>query len=117
VALYTATSPEPRAWDFLFSKPHVTGLVRMQLMNDKWKAGLWADSYASGYGEEDADLYISSQILVYENGNVWLDSQGRLKELGMGLLIRWSEIRYLEFTEWIDNNNEITVNDDRSGDG
>ena len=52
VALYAGKDPELRAWDRFFSSEPV-GVVRLQLTNDEWKAGLFdEDSFASSYGEE-----------------------------------------------------------------
>lgn len=92
-------SPEPRAWDRLFSK-HRTGYITLKLKDSgEWKAGLWyAPSYASAYGE-DQDLYIAEQIAVDEAGSVQSDDDGRPVYLGTGLLIRWSEVDYVEFVD------------------
>lgn len=98
IGLYTAGTPEPRAWDWLFSKPNLSGVVRLQLTTGEWKVGLWANSYASSYGE-DGDLYMAEQYALTEAGGLDLDDQGEMRPLGVGLLIRWSEIRYLEFSE------------------
>lgn len=93
------TDPEPRAWDRLFSK-HRTGYITLRLKRTgEWKAGLWyAPSYASAYGE-DQDLYIAEQIAVDEVGSVQSDDDGRPNCLGTGLLIRWSEVDYVEFVD------------------
>jgi hypothetical protein len=90
--------PELRAWDFLFSKRQV-GVVRLRLTNDEWKAGLWANSFASSYGEE-GDLYLAEQYFVDKEGVIRQDANGDYVSGGAGLLIRWSEVRYLEFSEW-----------------
>lgn len=98
VSLYTASAPEPRAWDWLFSKPGVTGTVRLQLTTGEWKVGYWGDSYASSYGE-DGDLYMAVQYVTDGDGGLALDDTGAPQPVGAGLLIRWSEVRYLEFSE------------------
>jgi hypothetical protein len=98
VGLYTAATPEPRAWDWLFARPGLAGIVRMQLTTGEWKIGYWGDSFASSYGE-DGDLYMGIQYLVDEEGEPVPDAAGAMQETGAGLLIRWSEIRYLEFIE------------------
>ncbi|GJO37370.1 hypothetical protein NJB1604_02030 [Mycobacterium marinum] len=111
VGLYTASAPEPRAWDWLFSK-NPTGVVRIQLINGEWKAGLWGDSYASGYGEA-GDMYISEQFALDDDGDLDLDDAGEMKSVGAGLLIRWSEVRYLEFSELpAEANDDIERSDD-----
>lgn len=98
VGLYTAATPEPRAWDWLFAQPELTGVVRMQLMNDEWRVGYWGNSFASSYGE-DGDLYMAIQYVVDEDGEPVIDDSGAMQETGAGILIRWSEVRYLEFVK------------------
>lgn len=82
-------------------------------MNDEWKAGLWADSFASGYGE-DGDLYIAETYLIENDGQLQLQEDGRPVPGGVGLLIRWSEVRYLEFSPWL---TEETDNGEDGDDG
>jgi hypothetical protein len=99
VGLYAASAPEPRAWDWFFSKPGLKGTVRLQLTTGEWKVGYWGDSYASSY-VEDGDLYMAVQYaLDDEDGALVLDDSGDMQPLGTGLLIRWSEVRYLEFRD------------------
>jgi Family of unknown function (DUF6338) len=114
----TDGATELRAWDWFFSKrisknpkKRLTGIIRMRLMNDEWKAGLWADSYASSYGEE-GDLYLTYQYLVSTDGVLVEDANGDYIDGGAGLLIRWSEIRYIEFSPWIDKDDK-----EENGDG
>lgn len=103
LSLFVGKNPEPRAWDFLFSKPDLGGYIRLKLTGDKgWKAGLWVDSYASGFGV-DPDLYIAEEIAISDGGEVVFteDDGQRLPELlERGLLIRWSEIEYLDFMKF-----------------
>jgi hypothetical protein len=107
-AIYAGRSPEPRAWDRFFGRrPY--GIVRLQLTNDEWKAGLWSDrSFASQYGE-DGDLFLADEYVVDENGVIRVEgdsTDGDYQEAGVGVLIRWSEVRYLEFAEWPADNIE-----------
>jgi hypothetical protein len=99
-ALYAGRYPELRAWDWFFSKAP-SGVIRMQLQNDKWKVGVFDDrSFASSYGE-DGDLYFSDQYIVDEDDGVFVpDATGKPQTAGAALLIRWSEIRYLDFAKW-----------------
>jgi hypothetical protein len=102
LSLFVGKSPEPRAWDWFFSTPGLGGYVRLKLANGGgWKAGIWVDSYASGFGV-DPDLYIAEEIAIDDDGEVILDdSEAREPELlGRGLLIRWSEIQYLDFMQF-----------------
>ena len=100
LSLFVGKSPEPRAWDWLFSKPDLGGYVRLKLTSDKgWKAGVWVDSYASGYGV-DPDLYIAEEVAINDIGEILIADDNGEREpelLGRGLLIRWSEIQYLDF--------------------
>jgi hypothetical protein len=99
VGLYTAATPEPRAWDWLFARPDLTGIVRMQLANGEWKIGYWGESFASSYGE-DGDLFMAIQYVVDDEGVPVSNASGdAMLETGAGLLIRWSEVRYLEFID------------------
>lgn len=106
----SGTDPEPRAWDRLFSK-HRTGYITLKLKDcDEWKAGLWyAPSYASAYGE-DQDLYIAEQIAVDDSGSVQSDDDGNPIYLGVGLLIRWSEVDYVEFVDIGDVSDRSSAN-------
>lgn len=98
ISLYTATSPEPRAWDRVFSMPEAIGLIRLQLADGTWKAGPFdGDSYASNM-QGDQDLYLADQVELTEDGHFVVDSDQRPRLLGVGLLIRWSEVRYAEIS-------------------
>lgn len=99
LAFVSGTDPEPRAWDRLFSKNR-TGYVTLRLKDsDEWKAGLWyRPAYASAYGE-DQELYIAEQIAVSADGAVSYDDNGDPIYFGAGLLIRWSEVEYIEFVD------------------
>ncbi len=99
LAFISGTDPEPRAWDRLFSKNR-TEYITLKLKDSaEWKAGIWyRPAYASAYGE-DQELYIAEQIAVSAEGAVSYDDNGDPIYLGVGLLIRWSEIEYIEFVE------------------
>lgn len=101
--------PEPRAWDYLWQRP-TGGVVRARLKSGTWLAGVYGrtddggneiQSYASGYPEEQ-DLYLSRQLTVNPaSGEFELDSHDAplTVEGSGGLLLRWSEIEYLEYIE------------------
>jgi hypothetical protein len=96
VGLYTVGAREPTAWDWVFGKKDRQGWIRLRLTDGSWKAGRWADAYASGYGEEP-DLYLSNQAILGSDGGFVMDGDtGQPKLMGSGLLIKWSEVRYLE---------------------
>jgi glucan phosphoethanolaminetransferase (alkaline phosphatase superfamily) len=98
VALYSGRYPQLRAWDWFFSKKPA-GVMRLQLMNGEWKAGLFnKKSFASSYGEE-GDIYLAEQYIVRADGVPVLED-GRYKRGKAGLLIRWSEVRYFDFAPW-----------------
>lgn len=98
--LWAGKNPELRAWDRFFSTERV-GVMRLKLNNGEWKIGLFAgDSFASSYGEE-GDLWLTEQYWVDSTtGRPLLDSQGDYVPTENGLLIRWPEIAYAEFTPW-----------------
>jgi hypothetical protein len=97
--LSQAAQTSPARGDRLFTKDR-TGYIILRLKDsDEWKAGIWYEpSYASAYGE-DQDLYIAEQIAVKEDGSVEVDPHGEPRYLGVGLLISWSELDYVEFVE------------------
>jgi hypothetical protein len=98
VGLWTGRNPELRAWDRFFSNEPV-GIMRLKLATGEWKVGVFdEDSFASSYGEE-GDIYLAEQYVVGDNGSP-LIKDGHYVSGEAGLLIRWPEIRYLEFTPW-----------------
>ncbi|WP_142301088.1 DUF6338 family protein [Mycobacterium lehmannii] len=110
VGWFTDQAPEPRAWDMAFSRPELTGWVRLKLKDGTWRAGPWNrapgtpyPSYASGYPEPQ-ELYLSDQAAISDGGRFETDEAGEPELTGWSLLIRWDEITYLELLE------------DRSGD-
>lgn len=99
VTVYTAASLEPRAWDAVFSRPGTNGWIRMQLTDGSWRAGPWSHAYAAGY-PYDQDLYIPNQCRLNADGEFEMEPDGATPQLtGWGLLIRWSEIRFLEILD------------------
>jgi hypothetical protein len=75
--------------------------MRLQLTDGDWKLGLFDDrSYASSYGE-DGDIYIAEQYFIRPDGFPLLDKTGEYRATGDGLLIRWLEVKYVDFTPWL----------------
>lgn len=106
IRLLTGSSPEPRAWDYLW-RHNRPGVVRVRLKSGSWLAGVYGTtstglrSYASGFPEA-GDLFLSEQLVVDAvSGAFELDDDQRpLRPDGApGLLLRWDEIEYLEFEE------------------
>lgn len=97
VNLYTDAAPAPRAWDYLFSNRERKGWVVAHLHDGSRIGGMWGNSYAAGY-PEDADLYME-QVELAPDGTFVPGSDGRPKSLEKALLIRWDEIKYLDFYE------------------
>ena len=93
-------APAPRAWDHLFgSSP--SALIRMQLHNGAWIGGLFGDeSYASGYPETSGDIYLERSVAMEEGGSFAYDDEENLIEVGAGILVRWEEVRLLDFFEY-----------------
>jgi Family of unknown function (DUF6338) len=93
--------PAPRAWDYVFTNEPAAA-VRMKLKDDgPWLGGFFgSESYAAGYPEEPQDLYLERTFAMDQNdGSFISDDDGRPDELGTSLLIRWSEVQFLEFFE------------------
>lgn len=102
--LLTGPHPEPRAFDHLFSS-RPTGWIRVRLTaGSTWIGGAYAQdstgrsSYASQYPEA-GDLYLASVAIVdATTGEFLLNPDGKPRVIeSRGLLIRWSDVDYLEF--------------------
>lgn len=97
---------EPRAWDFLWEKDQ--GIVRLKLKSGTWLAGVYGTttdrrSYASSSPTEDSDLFLAEALAVHpQTGALETDNQNKpVVPFGRpGLLVKWSEIEYLEFQEF-----------------
>jgi hypothetical protein len=101
---FTGPDPAPRAWDHLF-QPGSFGWVRIRLRSGTWLGGAFADSpggrrsYAAGYPESQ-DLYLATTISTDPStGEFEYDECGGFRFLDGGLLIRWDEVEYLQFTD------------------
>ena len=108
VTTLVGDAPEPRAWDYLW-RPGVQGIVRLKLKSGVWLGGIFGTtaggsrSYAAGYPEAQ-DLYLSLQLKVDPTTGAFdQDSQGRPVPVdgASGLLLRWDEIEYLDFQEFV----------------
>ena len=93
----------PQAWDHLF-QDRPAGWVRCKLKSGTWVGGAFAEvdgrrPYASGYPESQ-DLYLPAILpLDHDSGEVLINGDGTPELQGSGILIRWDEIEYLDFTE------------------
>lgn len=96
VNLYTDAAPAPREWDYLFSYRRRTGWIILHLKDGSRIGGAWNSSYAASY-PADQDLYLSKQVELTADGRIRLGDDGQPHGLGKGLLIRWNEVRYLDF--------------------
>jgi hypothetical protein len=96
-------SPEPRAWDHLWSRRPV-GYARMRTKTGVYLGGVFGTredgtrSYAAGY-PESGDLYFAQGVAVDAQTGEFLLNNGRLQLSEGGMLIRWDEIEYLELFE------------------
>ena len=99
-------SPAPRAWDHLFSAHDLDGWVRLKLKSGEWAVGTYAKSpngrlrsYAAGYPDAQ-DLYLAETFECDpQSGEFLADDQDRPISRGIGLLVRWEEVEYLEFID------------------
>lgn len=98
------TGPDlaPRAWDHLFQYD-IDGWVRCRMRSGTWLGGAFAEangtrSYAAGYPEAQ-DLYLAATVEVDpETGEFIVGDDGLPTLQASGLLVRWEEVEYLEFT-------------------
>ena len=103
---FTGPNPAPRAWDHLFgARPR--GWVRLRLKSGTWLGGAFATradgtrAYAAGYPEQQ-DLYLVESVEVDpETGSFLLDDEGTPVSRGSSILIRWEEVEYLDFIEFV----------------
>jgi hypothetical protein len=102
---FTGPAPAPRAWDDLFgSRPE--GWMRLKMKSGVWIGGAFTSdrqaglrAYAAGYPDEQ-DLFLPVAAIVDpESGEFDYDDAGRPITRDTGILVRWSEVEYLEFTE------------------
>ncbi|ORI28145.1 DUF6338 family protein [Rhodococcus sp. 1168] len=116
VNLYTDVAPAPRAWDYLWSRPQLSGWVVLHLMDDTILAGEWNGSYAGGY-PEPGDLYLAEQVEVDQDGVILtedVDGVALPARTGKSLLVRWEEIRYLDFYDATMESEDDSVDDSTS---
>ncbi len=103
---FTGEHPAPRAWDNLFSTEDLTGWVRLRMKaQGTWILGAYgtaADgkmrSYAAGYPHPQ-DLYLVDTAEADPDGQFVTDEAGNVVMRGIGVLVRWKEVEYLEFIE------------------
>jgi hypothetical protein len=90
--------PAPRGWDYLFSSEPAAA-VRMKLKDDgPWLGGFFGESsHAAGYPEEPQDLFLERTFAMNQSdGSFLTDENDAPQELQTSLLVRWSEIQFLE---------------------
>lgn len=73
--------------------------MRIQFKDGRYAGGLFADSsYAAGYPEEPQDFYLERMYRVLEDGSFAEgDTEGGYDEIGSAALVRWEEVKVLEF--------------------
>ncbi|WP_159037187.1 DUF6338 family protein [Streptomyces specialis] len=104
--LVTGGAPAPRAWDHVFSSRRPAWL-RIRLKETEpgeecWVFGSYTTpddrlgAYAAGYGQE-RDLYLADTAwLEAGTGDPLREPDGRPRMRGVGLLIGWDQIAYIE---------------------
>jgi hypothetical protein len=104
---FTGEHPAPRAWDNLFSTEDLNGWVRLRMKGDQdtWILGAYGSSadgsmrsYAAGYPHAQ-DLYLVDTAEADPDGQFVTDDDGNVVMRGIGVLVRWREVAYLEFIE------------------
>lgn len=124
---FTGPTPAPRAWDHLFAREGLTGWVRLRLLDPgsasatatggpaagtetvtgRWLVGAYSGpatpdglgAYAAGYPEVQ-DLYLADTAdCDPATGAFLLDAAGQPVLRGVGVLVRWDQVAYLEFIE------------------
>ncbi len=99
---------EPRAWDYIWGDK-CQGVVRLKLKSGTWLAGIYgtrADerrSYAAAYPTMDSDLYLATALEVDpDTGELAIGDDKKPIRLDdkTGILMRWTEIEYLEIQEF-----------------
>ena len=114
--LLVGKPPAPRAWDYLFGQYSLVGWVRLRTKSGLYMGGYYGEgSHVSGYADPQ-DIYLGRTVEVdQDSGNIIRDSEGAPRLLPSGLLIRWDEVEYLEFTpgEFGEGGAGITVADDK----
>lgn len=107
----------PLAWDHLFNE-RCHGYIRCRLKSDRWVGGYYNDdqtynlglaSYAAGGGFDDRDLYISYAFNFDQETGV------QLHPTGASILIKWSEVEFLEFQELADNEQDQATQNKKTG--
>lgn len=99
VSTYTDTAPAPRSWDHLFTGRKRPGWIVLHLVDGTRLAGAWNNSYASGYPEEDKDLFLSDQVALTADGQFETAEDGLPRSLQKSLLISWDKVHHLDFYE------------------
>jgi len=99
----TGPDPAPRAWDYLFQGER-DGWVRVKLKSGPWIGGAYATygdmkSYSAGYPEQQDIFLARSADLDTTTGEFLVESDGSVRLGAGGLLVRWEEIEYLEYTD------------------
>lgn len=122
--VFTGPFPAPRGWDHLFAREGLTGWIRLRLLDPgvtsgtaasgeaepvigRWLVGAYSGpgkpgglgGYAAGYPETQ-DLYLSDTAQCDPvTGHFLPDAQGKPILRGVGVLVRWDQVAYLEFIE------------------
>ena len=99
IGLLVGRSPAPRAWDYLFGRQGLVGWVRLRTKTGLYMGGYYGEgSYVAGYPDTQ-DIYLTRAIEIDPySGEIREGTEGRPLSLRSGLLIRWDEVEYLEFT-------------------
>ena len=96
----------PRAWDHLFHDRPAGG-IRCKLKSGTWIAGIYAETntdrpFAAEYPEPQ-DLYLPATLGIDPHtGQILTNGSNEPLVLDPGVLARWDEIEFLEFTRLVE---------------
>jgi hypothetical protein len=94
--MFVARTPAPTAWDAVFSEDPA-GYVLMRLKSGRWIGGAYEDGSHTGSSSDVADIFLVTRFEVDQEAEDFVrDADGYLIERDGGVLVRWSEIEYLE---------------------
>lgn len=92
-------TPQPSAWDYLWSNKGTAGYVRVRLKSGTWVGGAFDDrSFAAGY-PHDPDILLAHCVEVHPDTGEWKMDGDRPVPRRSGILLRREDIELLEIVD------------------